>query len=105
MVFLCPSVVARERRAGTARRGARGRTRALFLNCERIASPASRRPLRGGLRPVLTDSLLTPPTRSADGPVKRWLRHLRPPLAGLLWVGRGGRTPPGRQPNQNFAPG
>src|SRR5215218_3948524 len=27
-------------------------------NCERIASRASRRPLRGGLRPVLTDSRL-----------------------------------------------
>ena len=39
-------------------------------NGERIASRPSRRPLRGGLRPVLTDSRLTAATRSADGLVK-----------------------------------
>src|SRR4051794_11740668 len=50
---------------------------------ERIAWRASRRPLRGGLRPVLTDSRLTPTPRSADEPVKGWLRRLCPLLAGV----------------------
>src|SRR4051794_11415523 len=65
------------------------------LNCERIASPASRAPLRGSLRSALTGCLLTPTTRSADGPVKRWLRHLRPPPAGLPPIGRAARTAAG----------
>src|SRR4051794_27534397 len=48
---------------------------------ERIASRASRRPLGGGLRPVLTDSRLTSATRSADGPVRSSLRDPCPLVA------------------------
>src|SRR4051812_41450531 len=54
---------------------------------ERIASRASRAPLRGSLRSALTGCRLTPTARSADGPVKRWLPPPVPGSGGPLVIG------------------
>ena len=59
----------------------------------------SRRPLRGGLRPVLSDSLLTDGGRSADGAIKTgWRRcallRSAPPDPAALVRGRGPRGRP-----------
>ena len=50
-------------------RSAGGRSCRCGLRLTRPISRVSRGPLRGGLRPVLTHSRLTPTTRSGDGPV------------------------------------
>jgi hypothetical protein len=84
---------ASRRAARDGRRAAAERVRGRWLaprggDGERIVSRASRAPLRGSLRSALTGCRLTPATRSADGLVRRWLRHLRPLVAGVFGSAR-----------------